>query len=331
MKMKLFSEVPIQPSIYKINHQSKILCIGSCFAAEMGQRLMDAEFQAMVNPFGTQFHPMAIENTFNRIYAREHYLETEIFHHQGLYFSWDHSTLFSNPKKEIILTTINEKIDEANSFLSETDVLIFTFGTAWAYYLTQGAFFVSNCHKIPQVNFEKRLLSPKEVYDSIKKLILKVFDVLPHAKIIFTISPVRHIRDGFRENNVSKGILHTALHQVLQEFSEVQYFPSYEVVLDELRDYRYYADGLAHLNDLGLQYVWNKFSASYFSEETISFNNQIEKIQKAVAHKPVNPTSMHHKKFLYETLKKALELKKHLNASALNEEIQILKNQIHVD
>lgn len=325
--MKLFSEVPIHPIENKIDYKSKILAIGSCFASDIGKKLMDAEFQALVNPFGTQFHPLAIEHTFNRIYARELYVDSEIFYHNGLYFSWDHSTTFSKPQKEETLREVNERLEEGNSFLSQTTHFIITLGTAWAYYLPRGDFYVSNCHKVPQHHFKKLLLSQEQLQHSIQSLILKIKDVRPQAEIIFTISPVRHIRDGYRENNISKGALHLALHQIVKDFPDIHYFPSYEIVLDELRDYRYFGTDLAHINALGLDYIWNKFSQHYFSQEALDIMKQIEKIKKAAQHRAQNPTSVQHKKFVYDTLKKATELKKKLHPNALANEIQYLKNQ----
>lgn len=328
--MKLFSEVPITEPKNKIKHSSKILSIGSCFASEIGERLNDSGFQVLVNPFGTQFHPISIEYTFNRIYTREHYTDSEIFEYNGLYFSWDHSTNFSSIKKDKILTGINDRIDEANAFLLDSDVVIFTLGTAWAYYLTQGGFFVSNCHKIPQKHFSKRLLTKEQIVNSIRNLIEKIRDVRPNAQIIFTISPVRHIRDGYRENNVSKGVLHLAINDILNKYNDVDYFPSYEIAIDELRDYRYYASDLAHLNELGVDYIWEKFSGNYLTEEAQDLIVQIDKIKRAINHRPQNPESVYHKKFLYDTLKKAEELEIKLYPNALKNEIETLKKQINV-
>ncbi|MGI9527109.1 MAG: GSCFA domain-containing protein [Weeksellaceae bacterium] len=326
--MKLYSEVPIKPISRKINHQSKILSLGSCFATEMGQKLQEYEFQTLINPFGTQFHPLAIEHTFNRIYAREPYIESEIYHHGGLFFSWDHSAKFSKSKKEQVLEAINTNIDEANTFLGETTHVIITLGTAWAYYLSQGEFFVSNCHKISQKYFEKILLSQEQVYESLRNMILKIYDVRPEAEIIFTISPVRHLRDGFRENQVSKGVLQYAIHQVLNDFEEINYFPSYEIALDELRDYRFYAEDLAHLNDVGINYIWDKFSANYCTEHTLKLNAEIEKIKKALSHKPFNADSITYKKFLYDTQKKAEAMQTQLHAEALKSTLEALKQKL---
>lgn len=327
--MKLFSQVPIENPGFDIEYQDGIFCLGSCFVSEMGRKLEKSKFQVLINPFGTQFHPLAMENVLSRIYTRTFYQENEIYRHKDVYFSWDHGHLFSRPKLSQTLDAVNESIEIGNDFLRNSNVFIFTLGTAWAYFL-KGGFYVCNCHKIPQKHFEKHLLTFKQVYEALKNMIFMVKDVRPNAKIIFTISPVRHTRDGFRENQVSKGVLHQALHYLLMEFPETHYFPSYELVLDEMRDYRYFAQDLVHLNDLGADYIWEKFQQHYFSAATLDKMNEIHKITQALMHKPLNPSSIEHRKFMFEMLKKAERLAFELPKNSLNQEIYELKNRIHV-
>lgn len=327
--MQLFTEVPIPKPNFDINYQDGVFCLGSCFVNEIGQKLTDAKFHTCINPFGTQFHPLAMEQVMSRIFSRSYYTENEIFHFRELYFSWDHSNLYSTPRLKSTLATVNETIENGNDFLSKANVFIFTLGTAWAYLLKDAQFYVSNCHKVPQKHFEKHLLKRNQVLASLRNLVLMVKDIQPKSKIIFTISPIRHTRDGYRENHVSKGLLHNALHHLLKEFKEVEYFPSYEIVMDELRDYRYFKEDLVHLNDLGIQYVWEKFSQNYFLESTFKTLDEVKKIRMALEHRPTNPKSMNHRKFLYDTRKKAEILALKLPKNSLNKEIQELKNKIH--
>ena len=327
--MKLFSEVEIRPPGFEIQHRDPVFCLGSCFVNEIGQKLGFSGFNTLINPFGTQFHPLAIENVFSRIYMRTGFTEREIFGLKNLYFTWDHSSTFAQINPEKALEKANETVENGNAFLQNANVFIFTLGTAWAYRLKETEIYVSNCHKIPQSNFEKELLSYEQVYAAVKNIIFMVKDVRPNARIIFTISPVRHSRDGFFENNVSKGLLHNVLYMILKEMEDVAYFPSYEIVMDELRDYRYYSGDLVHLNDLGVKFIWEKFKQNYFSEETLKIMNEVEKIKTALNHRSQNPGGTEHKKFLYNTLKSAEKTAVQLPKNALATEIEALKTRLH--
>ena len=329
--MQLFSEVPISPPNFDITYQDGIFCLGSCFVAEMGKKLLDAKFKTLVNPFGTQFHPLAMQHVFSRIYSRIPYNEKEIFNYKDLFFSWDHSHYFSCAQRNKTLDLVNETVETGNEFLHNSSVFIFTLGTAWAYYLREGEFYVSNCHKVPQRLFDKHLLSKNVVLEAIRNLVLMVLDVKPKAKIIFTVSPVRHTKDGFRENHISKGVLHQGLHELLQEFPQINYFPSYELVMDEMRDYRFFAEDLVHLNELGVNYIWEKFKSHYFADTTLDLMQQVQKLKMSLAHKPLNPEGIEHRKFLYDAIKNAEKLQIQLPKDCLKEEIKELKNRIHVD
>ncbi|MDO5655259.1 MAG: GSCFA domain-containing protein [Flavobacteriaceae bacterium] len=327
--MQLFSEIPVDKPDFSIEYKNKIFCLGSCFVHEIGQKLQQAKFETLINPFGTQFHPIAMENVFSRIFSRTSFTENEIYAFNGLFFSWEHSSHFSANNLEKALENINATVEVGNEFLSSTDLFIFTLGSAWAYQLRDGNFFVSNCHKVPQSRFSKELLSYNELYNSCKNMILMAKDVRPQARIIFTLSPVRHARDGFFENNVSKGLLHQVLYQILIEFEDVMYFPSYEIVMDELRDYRYYADDLVHLNQLGVNYIWEKFRLNYFTEQTQKIMVEVSKIKAALNHRSLNPGRTEHKSFLYNTLKTAEKLSLQLPKNALKTEIEEIKFQLH--
>lgn len=323
------TKIPLENSIEKFSHKDNFMCIGSCFAENIANKLQLSKFETLVNPFGINFHPIAIDNTFQRIYSRTHYSESEIFNHNGVFFSWDHSTAFSKPKLNDALENINHKIDEANEFLHKTSVFIFTLGTAWTYLLKDGNFYVNNCHKIPQKLFKKELLKIERIEKSIQNLIMMAKDVNPKAKIVFTISPVRHIKDGIHENNLSKSTLFIALNNVLKNFKDIAYFPSYEIIIDELRDYRFFAKDMAHPNDLAIDYIWEKFSDIFFDESTTKLIEQIRKIYLSINHKPIHSETLAYKKFLYETLKKVENLQDKLPKNSCKAEIELLKKQIH--
>ena len=328
--MDFRTKININSPEFEIQHKDRVFCMGSCFAENIYKKLTEFKFISHFNPFGTLFHPQAIENAMMRIYTLEKYTENEIFSFNNLFFSWDHSTKFSSNNLENTLQNINSKLEIAHDFIMGSKTFIFTLGTAWAYQLKKGNFLVSNCHKIPQNQFNKVLLNHAQILKSIRNIVLMCRDLNEDANIIFTVSPVRHSRDGFWENNISKGSLHLALNQLIKEdLGNVYYFPSYEIVLDELRDYRFYEKDMLHPNQLAIDYIWERFSDVFFSEKTENLNKEIEKINLAVNHKPINPHSVQHRKFLYDTLKKVEQLAIELPKNAFYKEIEYLKYQIH--
>ncbi|MCT7904646.1 GSCFA family [Candidatus Ornithobacterium hominis] len=328
--MQLFTEVSCKTPPFQLSHRDKILLMGSCFSTEVGEKLQKSKFPVLVNPFGTLFHPWAVETALSRIYTLQFYTENEIFHYQDLYFSWDHSTLFSRPKLTETLTNINEKLEIAHEHTQQSHAFVFTLGTAWVYELKKAKITVGNCHKVPSSQFHKFLMSPAEIFKALKNCVEICLDLNPEAKIIFTISPVRHWRDGAHDNQLSKSSLFLGLEKVLEDYPQaVYYFPSYEIILDELRDYRYFKSDLLHPNETAINFVWEKFSHLFFSSETLNLNQKVETLNQAMAHRPRNPNTLAHRKFLYDTLKKAEKLSINFPKGSFDEEIKILKEKIH--
>lgn len=301
--MKLRTELEIKPSEFKITHNSHILGIGSCFVKETGDRLSAAKFDVMVNPFGTLFHPQAIENALMRILSLSYYSSDEIFNHGELFFSWDHHTSFSRTSAKETLLHINSELEKANDFLQKTDCVILTFGTAWIYKIKDTGLFVANCHKVPSAVFEKHLLTEKQIISSIKNCFDLIYDINPNAHIIATVSPVRHTRDGIVENSLSKAKLISALHQLTGHYKNVEYFPAFELLNDDLRDYRFYADDLIHPNQMAVNYIWQKFSSAYFDENTMKKIEAVNKIKSALEHLPLNSKTIAYREFLFKTNK----------------------------
>lgn len=327
--MEFSTKIKIEDPDFNIQHQGPLFCIGSCFAENIYKKLSDFKFPAMCNPFGTLFHPLAIENALMRIYSQQFYAANEIFHYNDLFFSWDHSTKFSTNKVDDTLEKINQNIEQAHLFTNRAQVFIFTLGTAWAYHLKKGNFFVANCHKIPQTQFDKILLTPTQIIQSLRNIVALCKDINPQANVIFTISPVRHAKDGFRENNLSKGTLHLAINHILNdETPGVYYFPSYEIMLDELRDYRFYDKDMLHPNQLAVEYIWERFADTFFNLKTQELNKEVGKINAAVAHRPINPYAIEHRKFLYDTLKNIDQLTLSFPPDTFKEEIDKIKYQI---
>ncbi|MDF1673335.1 MAG: GSCFA domain-containing protein [Vicingaceae bacterium] len=311
--MKLTTAVNIPKSDFKLQHKNSITLIGSCFSQHIGNKLAHHKFKTNPNSFGTVFNPISIANNLHRLIKQERYNETDFynyenkkivnFNNQFSSFDINTSTALAEQNKELIQDITHFKT---------ANTLIITFGTAWVYQLNETQHIVANCHKIPNTKFTKKLFSVEEIIIAYQPIL----EQLKHINIIFTVSPVRHSKDGLYENNLSKSTLHLAINQLTQQFKNCNYFPAYEIVIDELRDYRFYNDDLVHPTDLAVNYVWERFSECYFSEETQLLNTQINKIQTALNHKPFNPESEEYQKFLANTKNQISELTK--NYSFLN-------------
>lgn len=284
--MKFRTEVDIKESQKKIRLEDKIFSIGSCFASEMSDLFSQGQVQSLNNPFGTVFNPFSISNSVKRLHDAEFYHEDELITFNDEFISLDHHTSFDTRYIHQTLNKINAKIEEGNSFLQETDWVIITYGTSFIYEFLPKQKLVANCHKIPQKFFEKRLLSHQEITDSIYNTILNLNDICKDdVQILFTVSPVRHTKDGMIENQLSKSKLITAVHEALQQFENCHYLPVYEILMDDLRDYRFYKEDLIHPNTQAVNYIFEKFGNAYFEDETKEFIKENFKINKALEHR----------------------------------------------
>ncbi len=290
--MKLSTPVNIDSADFNLTHQTSLLLIGSCFSQNIGAQLTKYKFTTTINPSGVIYNPISIANTLNRVLNNEAYTESHLTSANNQWISFDHHGRFSSPNKTECLNNINQELSAANSCLKNKTTLLITFGSAWVYeHPTHGI--VANCHKIPAKEFTKRLLTVEEIVEQYTELVSKIDD-----NIIFTVSPVRHSKDGLHENNLSKALLHLAIQSIVENNDNCSYFPAYEIVIDELRDYRFYKDDLIHPTDLAINYVWEKFGACYFSEETIELNKAIQKMAAAANHRPFDFNSEAHQKFI---------------------------------
>lgn len=296
--MQFTTPVPIEKSSSPIDYQSKILLLGSCFAENMGEKFSYFKFQATVNPFGIIFNPVSIEKLIYRAVNKIGFTEKDIFFHNESWHCFEIHSELSNPDKENFLENINQLIESTNNQIHQLTHCIITLGTAWVYNHKATNQTVANCHKVPQKEFTKELLSVETIEKSIKNTVDLIQSINSNCKFIFTVSPVRHTKDGFFENNVSKAHLLSALHKVLQVPPLGTYFPSYEIMIDELRDYRFYAQDMLHPNQTAIDYIWIKFFENYVNKNEFETMQQVCDIQKALAHKPFNNESISHKKFL---------------------------------
>ncbi|WP_452221399.1 GSCFA domain-containing protein [Lacinutrix salivirga] len=310
--MNLQTKIPLkQQENNLIDYNSKLLLLGSCFSENIGDKLQYFKFQNAINPFGILFHPKAIEIVIENAIHEKVYTEKDIFFHNEQWHCFDAHSKLSNASKEILLQQLNDKVKATNQHISKASHIIITLGTAWVYKHIHNNKTVANCHKIPQKEFEKKLLSVEEIIISLQNIIHKIQEINTKASIIFTVSPVRHIKDGFIENTQSKAHLITAIHTLISKEKQTSYFLSYEIMIDELRDYRFYKEDMLHPNSVAVNYIWERFKTVWIAQDAQNTMKTINEIQKGLAHKPFNPNAENHKKFLSKLNKKqqAIELK----------------------
>ena len=296
--------IEIEPSKQKISYENQLITIGSCFSENIGQRLKNAYFQVDSNPFGVLFNPVSIKNSLDILLEKKLFTENDIFRNGSLWSSFFHSTLFSSVDQTECLTKINNRIEAAINHLQQADYLLITFGTAWVYLLKETGELVSNCHKLPSNNFIRKRLSIEEIEEAYIVLLEKLHQFNPELHIIFTVSPIRHWNDGAHENNISKSILHLAIEALRKRYDFIDYFPAYEILLDELRDYRFYATDMFHPSDTAIDYIWKRFSETYFADETLLIKTELEQLSAQLNHRSINPDSQEHKAFIQSLEKK---------------------------
>jgi hypothetical protein len=308
-----------KPFDIKIRHQQNLFLIGSCFTEQIGTKLANHKFTVLDNPNGILFNPASITKSISSYIDNKQYKEEDLFYQNECWNSWEHHSRFSHPGKSACLEGINQSQNKAHDFLKKADWLLLTLGSAFVYEL-ENKEVVANCHKVPVDKFNKRLLTVDEVFTDLQNMIAKTIAFNPELKIIFTISPVRHLRDGFVENNRSKATLIHAVHELVEENSNCFYFPAYELIIDDLRDYRFFAEDMVHPNYAATNYVWEKFIQTCIDEPSQQLMKDIAVIVAAKNHKPFNPTSEQHKKFLQTNLNKVKKLKEQFPYLNLDEE-----------
>ncbi|MCL9804628.1 GSCFA domain-containing protein [Flavobacterium amniphilum] len=296
--MQFRTQIPINKTDFPIDYQSEVLSLGSCFAENMGEKFGYFKFRSVVNPFGIIFNPVSLKKIISRSVHKKYFTEDDIFQYNGLWHCYEVHSELSNPDKESFLKVLNELIESTYLQLIKSSHFIVTLGTAWIYRSLDSGEIVANCHKVPQKQFGKELLSVAVIEQSLAEIISLISSVNSNAKFIFTVSPVRHIKDGFVENNVSKSHLIAAVYKVVAGFSSSSYFPSYEIMMDELRDYRFYAEDMLHPNATAIDYIWSRFFENYIDAKAFSVMEKVSDIQKAISHRPFNPDSESHRKFL---------------------------------
>lgn len=306
--MNLQTKITLQSQEPKIDYNSELLLLGSCFAENIGDKFEYFKFKNEINPFGILFHPKAIETFLWMATQGEKYTDTDLFYINEQWHCFDAHSSLSNVDQNVLLSNLNNALTVTREKVKSATHIFITLGTAWVYRLKSLDMVVANCHKIPQREFEKELLSVDEINQCLQNCIHLIKGINPSAEIICTVSPVRHSKDGFVENNRSKSHLITSVHQIIHKNKNLSYFPSYEIMMDELRDYRFYDIDMIHPSSLAIHYIWKRFSEIWISEETTRTMSRVEEIKKAMSHRPFNPDSEQHLMFLKKLASKKEQL-----------------------
>jgi hypothetical protein len=319
------TELITQPSQHKIALTNSLLTIGSCFAEAIGNRLHEAKFKVSVNPFGTTYNPISIHNLLLNALADKSLADNAYVQQQDVHLNYHLHSSFSALSKTELQQKINVCMNTVLTDLNACDTLLITYGTAWVYKRKEEGDIVNNCHKQVASLFNKALLTEKEIEDSFDNLYQAFKKTRPNLRVILTLSPVRHIKDTLELNAVSKAILRTSCYRISQRYTDVDYFPAYEIMMDDLRDYRFYKSDMLHPTTEAEDYIWGKFAQTYFEADTIAFIKKWKEIKAALAHKPFHPSSAAHQQFLKSLYTKVSELKNMVN---VEEELLFIKSQI---
>ncbi len=323
---KFRTEVDIAGYDPGISYRSKVLFMGSCFTNHIGGKMDELKFDVEINPFGITYNPMSLKQGLDILLESYVFTEKDLGFNNGLWYSFYHHSEFSNADKGLCIENINKRIREASEYLKETDFLFLSFGTARVYELKETGRVVSNCHKLPASLFKHNMLGAGEIEEHYAVLFDSLFKYNPKLKIILTLSPIRHWKDGAEGNQLSKATLMVAIHKLVDGYKSLEYFPSYEIMMDDLRDYRFYADDMIHVSDVAVDYIWRKFRNAFLDKEAQSLIRAIERILKAVGHRPFEPASQVHKDFLAGVLKKIEDIeKKHPVIDLAKEKLQVIR------
>lgn len=303
--MKFRTEIDIAPLAKPLEYHHKILSVGSCFATSVGERLKSSKFAIEVNPMGVLFNPCSIVATLNRLIDCKFISEDELrLSSSGVWFHYDFHGSHSSLERSENLSLINSAIQRGHKALMECDCIIITLGTSWVYELIESGKVVANCHKQPSKLFTRKALT----VDQIVELFDSLFSRLPNKRVILSVSPIRHLSDGLAENSLSKATLRLAASIIEQRHPTVQYFPAYEIMMDDLRDYRFYESDMVHPSIQAVDYIWEKFQQAAIGDQSLKLLSQIMQITRAASHRPINPSSDEHKKFCKTQLDKIKKL-----------------------
>lgn len=327
--MELYTPVYLPKSLFTFSYADRILLLGSCFTENIGKRLQENKFHAEINPFGILYNPASVSGAIRMLIRPERFSGKDLFLQGGVYHSYSHHGCFSMESEADTLTQINNRLEAAAGELRQVTRLMVTFGTAYVYRLKSNGRIVANCHKQPDCLFTRERLSVEAIVADWHELLLSLWEHNPKAKVVFTVSPIRHWKDGAHENQLSKATLLLAIEALQKAYPDrVDYFPAYEIMMDELRDYRYYADDMFHPSPLAVEYIWQRFKENRFTEESTQAMSAWEEIRKAISHRPFHPEGEAYRQFIHQTLLKMEQLQKKFPSFDLEKEREELTNRI---
>ncbi len=327
--MDFRTKIDIPKFSFDISHNDKCLFVGSCFAENIGNKLAETKIPTSVNPTGILYNPISIRESILNALSDKKYTSDDVFLSGGTWNSFDFHSRFSNVDKAKCIESINSATEMLKMQLESTNVMFVTFGTAYIYELAETGKIVCNCHKQPEKCFNRRLLKVSEIVDVWSECIEKIMAENPNIRIVFTVSPIRHWRDGAHQNQISKSTLHLAINELNVKFGNTLYFPAYEIMMDELRDYRFYAADMVHPSETAVQYIWERFSETFFSEQTNTTIARIGKITAAANHRPLNPNSEEYKSFCKKILDEISIIKQTFGEIDFSEEEKKFKDSIY--
>ena len=328
--MELYTRIEIPKPPFAFSYEDRILLMGSCFAENIGKKLEECRFPVDINPFGTLYNPVSVAQGLRQLLHPKPFSQEVLFERDGLYHSFSHHSRFSAESPVTCLRQINERLASSAAFLREASRLIITWGTAFVYRLRADGQVVANCHKLPERLFERSRLSVEEIVADWKALLPTLWkEANPELKVLFTVSPIRHWKDGARQNQISKATLLLATEELERTFpGQVAYFPAYELMMDELRDYRFYADDMLHPSGQAVGYIWERFQERCLTPETAAIRREWTEIQKAIQHKPFRPDSEAYQRFIFQTLLKMERLNEKFPFFELQKEIEWVKSKL---
>ncbi len=289
--MEWQTKIEIPQADFHIGYASRILMLGSCFTENIGEKLTYFKFDADINPCGIVYNPLSAARVLELLLEEHPFTGDELMMHDGKWLSLLHHGSFSSSCRETCLSRINERLTRAAEKLKTTDLLVITLGTAWVFRYKRDGRIVSNCHKIPASEFERFRLEPEEIVTEYTVLIRRLREINPALKVLFTVSPIRHWKDGAHGNQLSKSVLLLAIDRLVRSLEDVYYFPSYEIVMDELRDYRFYAEDMLHVSPVAVEYIWERFRDTFIGKDALTLMAQIDKVNKTLAHRPTDAGS----------------------------------------
>ena len=324
--MNFFSHIEMPKSLIDISYHDLNMIFGSCFAENIGNKFIENKFQVNLNPFGIIYNPESISMSIKRLIDNKEFDGNELFCHEELFHSFDHHSSFSDFSKDTCLQKINERFILSVGYLQKTSRLFVTFGTAYVYRLKETGRVVGNCHKLPAKLFVRERLSIEQIVRNWEALLTMLFEMNKELVLIFTVSPVRYWQDGIHENQLSKSTLLLAIEQLKLRFPDrIEYFPAYELMLDESRDYRFYNEDLFHPSDIAIQYIWERLTDTYMSDRTRNLMKEINQVKKRLNHRPANPQNSTYKRFVSQTLLKMEQINTKMPYICFQNEIEELK------